>query len=1117
MRGYATRLRASGWFWIALAFCSGVSQMACAEVTEFQHGAVRLMFDAGTGAWRGLALGDRQLLAGVDLPALDLGMDGAPWPAQAEWTVGDIRSDRDGADLVVTVPRTAGGWEVTETYRVRVDAPVLSRRAHIAWRGDAPVKVTRSTMRVPGVTLDAPDAEWAVPGNFPVSRGQVATAVPGRTTRERGWTGSDTGVAYVASAAAGVAVLVGFALDPSHASVWVEEGASSVSLVHHFETLALLRPDDELDVGTQWIRVADLTAETLADAAHALLGYSTPDPPADRPAWLAGAVIDELHPWGRLDAWDGGDRGDRMPSLEAQLPDLKALGVDACWLLPISEKPPWVYHLPTFRTIDPQVTTADQLRSFVAAGHRLGMRTLMDLVTYGIDPGSPDVSQLPPTVWCLDEKGERVRVWGGTVLAADCSDSDWQDYIVDLCSEWVRDMGCDGYRLDCGGAGQTPNWALRHGRQADTSMHWGGRTQNARIRQAIRGLNPDAILMPEAGATCQFASSDLLFDYPLYMVCRDATRMADTAHWVSALREWLAAQSLTHTPAQQAGLVRFLELHDTVAAQDYFGVGLSHALTALCSFLPGVVLLQQEQEIGFSGDLRAWLRLRHELPELSQGSVRFEGVDAGDPRVLAFARVAGDYVSVVLINLAPERVSCAVSWPTDLAPGGGPARDALTGEEFASGGVVGLAAYEPRVLRLRGAGLADSVPATAPVARAEGSLVLERAESALPDGSLRLVIHLAPMAGWFVQTGEGLLTDGFLDRHRATKPGETHVDATPPLARCWRPLERGLWDGLPSAAFGAYAPDGRAVVVRADDPGALLSARIEDNSARGESVELVLVAPKGGEMPIRVEEAASFRAVLAELDQDPTVSAGPWTVDPLWARLETPALGSGLSRRHGGVLRGLRLADGVEIPIRESDVYTDWGLFGDAGFVSLEGEPMPRLEVTAEAASFRGLLRTRSWNGVQTAYVAQPAVSVRLTYAPSPAGGLRCELGVTPSTDRPGTAAFLAYRLVFGGVRAWQVTSGLEIEDGVPGASTGQRIGLLEGPELEDASVTLDLGGHRLRIGGFGTEPGLPQRVFMTDGGPGEVALYLALLDGQPVTLAAGQERAMHFAVDVDP
>lgn len=1117
MRGLAIGLCASGRLLLALALCVGVSQMACAEVTEFQQGALRLAFDTATGAWRGLEADGRQLFSGADLPALDLGVEGQPWPEPSTWTAGGLRSETDGDDLVVTIARSAAGWVLTETYRLPRDARIISRRAHIAWRGEAPVKLTRSTMRVPGITLGADDAEWALPGNFPVSRGRVVDAIPGRAARERGWTGSDTGVAYVASPSAGCAMLVGFSLDPSHASVWVEEGSARVSLVHHFETLALLRPDDELDIGTQWIRVADLTAETLTEAAHALLEYSTPDPPPDRPAWLAGAVIDELHPWGRLDAWDGGDRGNRMPSLEAQLQDLKALGVDATWLLPISEKPPWVYHLPTFRTIDPQVTTADQLRSFVSAGHRLGMRTLMDLVTYGVDPSSPDIAQLPPTVWCLDEKGERVRVWGGTVLAADCSDSDWQDYMVDLCSEWVRDMGCDGYRLDCGGSGQAPNWALRQGRQADTSMQWGGLTQNARIRAAIRGINPDAILMPEAGATCQFGSSDMLFDYPLYMVCRDATRMADTGRWVGALREWLAGQSLTHTPAQQAALVRFLELHDTVAAQDYFGVGPSHALTALCAFLPGVLLLQQEQEIGFSADLRAWLRLRHELPELSAGRMVLDGVEAADPRVLAFARVAGGDASLVLINFAPERVSCAISWPAGLVAADGPARDALTGAELARGGLLDLAAYEPRVLRLGEVGLADTVAAPAPATPAEDSLVLERTESALPDGSVRHVVHLAPMAGWFVQTAEGLLTDVFLDRHRATKPGETHVDATPPLARCWRPLERGLWDGLSAAAFGSYAADGRAVVARVDDTSALLSARIEDNSARGESVELVLVAEQGQELAVRIEEAPDSRTVLDGLDADPLIAVGPVTVDPLWARMRTPRFDAAFSRRHGGVLRALRLADGADVQIREADVYTDWGLFGDAGFVSLEGEPMPRLSHQPTELTFRGVLRTRSWNGVQTAYIAQPAVSVRLAYRPTESGRLRCELGLTPSTDRPATSAFLAYRFVFAGVDAWQVTSGMEIEEGVPGESVGERVGLLEGPELEDASITLRVGGHRLRIGDFGDGLELPQRVFLTDGGPGEIALYLALLDGQAVSLAAGQERATHFTIDVDP
>ncbi len=1102
--------------WWALALCLGVSVVAHAEMAEFRHGVLRLGLDAGTGAWQGLSREGVTggLLSGSGPADLDLGLDGGAWPGPTEWSVDSIDRTETGGDAVLTVVRSGGDWQVTETYRLHGDRPVIARRVRVLWQGSTPVSVTRMTLRVPGLTLGAPDAEWLVPGNFPVDRGRVADARSGRSVRERGWTGSDTGVACVTSAARGLAAVVGYTLDPSHAVVSVEQGEGEVSLAHHFECVALLRPDDSLDIGVQWLRLADLTAETLEQAAGAVLADATPGPPDDRPAWLSGAVIDELHPWGRLEAWDGGDRGNRMPSIEAQLPDLKGLGVDAIWLLPVSEKPPWVYHLPTFRSIDPQVTTPEQLRSFVQAGHRLGMRTLMDLVTYGVDPASPDIAQLPPTVWCLDPKGERVRVWGGTVLAANCDDPDWQAHIVELCTEWVREMGCDGFRLDCGGTGQTLDWALRRGRQADTAIHWGGMRQNARIRAAIRAANPEAILMPEAGAAYHFASADLLFDYPLYMACREATRMPDTAAWVGALREWLRCQNLTHSPAQQRGLVRFLELHDTVAAQDYFGPGLSHALTALGAFLPGVLLLQQEQEIGFSEDLRLWLRLRHELPELRDGSMVFAGVEADDPRVLCFARVAGDCACLVAINLSSDALETTLSWPAEL--GAGVPWDGLTGQVIPRGEPVALAPYQPRVLRLHGGTLAESIPVAPPVARGADPLVLERGAAPQPDGTVRETFRLAPMRHWFVQTADGMLRGSFVERHRGTRPGETHVDATPPLARCWRPVESGLWTALPGGAIAVEAEDGRGVVLRLSYADAPRLVRIEDNSARGESVEFVVVAQADARPEIAVEEVEDLRAAVAALPALRPTEVPNVTVDPLWARLRGPGWEAAFSRRHGGTLGGVRLADGTVLATAQAELYTDWGLFPNNELISLEGEPTPRLETADSEVTFRGLLRHRSWNGVQSAPVAQPALEARLTHRVAPDGGLQFEIGVTSSVDRLAARAFLACRVGLSGVEWWRTIRGLEVEEGAPGATPGQRVGVLEGPDVEDGTIVLDVGGHRLRLGSFGEGPTLPQRVFLIDSAPGQAAIYVALLDGEPFDLPAGEERVWSFRVRAD-
>ncbi|MBN2308522.1 MAG: hypothetical protein JXR94_06095 [Candidatus Hydrogenedentes bacterium] len=1083
---------------------------------------VRLGFNGRSGQWIDLALpADGPNLLGVPAGAdLEVAGPGWVWPAQADWSAEPPQVDESPAGRRVSVRRRAGHWAVTTSYRVAPDSRRIARTATVEWGGPEPVKITGTAFRVPGVSVGgAEDAYWCLPGNYPVKERPVSPSESGRTTRERGWTWADTGCAYARSRTAGLGILACYELGFDHARVEVEEVGEGVSFVHRFDTVALLRPGDTLELGTQWIEVAIGGGDAFLHAAHALAAQASPGPPADRPEWLAGAVLEELHPWGRLESWGAGDRGNRMPAIEAQLPYLQELGVTGVWLLPVSNKPPWVYYLPQFRNIDPEVTTPEQLRSFIAAGHELGLKTLMDIVTYGISPGSPDVASLPEHVWCIDEQGERVKAWSGSVLSADCSDPDWRAHIVDLGSYWVREFGCDGFRLDCGGTGQSLNWRLNRGRRANEARMAGGIGQNALLRAAIRRINPEAILMPEAGATCHFLAGDLLFDYPFYMVCREMTRESDTARWVAQAREWLAAQQITHSPLQQASLVRFLENHDTVAAQEFWGVGPSQALTALCAFVPGVLLLHQEQEIGFAPELRTWLRLRRDLPELKAGRAVFDGVTAGDPLVMAFTRAGEDTAAIVAVNFGPAESECVLDWPDTLAGRLPICQDAVTGERLERGGAIRIPAYRPRVLTLRAAARAVPAAEARPAAgEGAGPLVIERRQEERPGGVVRHTIQLGPVSEWFIESPEGLLRDEFVDRHRAVNEGETHVDATPPLARCWRPYENRLWDEPGTGCFGAVAPDGRAVAIRFPDTGFLRAARLTDPSCLGKQAAFVIDVPPGSDA-FDVAEYPDGEAYLAQLARKPYGSVdGFITVEPEWVKVSNGAYSAAFARRHGGALFGLEFpGESHSCLAFPAEVYTDWGLFEQGLHVASEWETTPQLDIerddVATSITFRGHLRRPSWNGVAKGHIIEPPVAYRLTYTVDESPVIHVTLGVAATTDRPDTKAFLAYRIPFAPVEGWEAVGAGTPLDGRPGEHPGERVFQLAGPGVDRAraGMRLRVRGHTIRLCNFTGGPVAPDNPFLLDGNGGCMHLFFAMLNGAPFTLAAGQERTASF------
>lgn len=1084
--------------------------MCAAQGETVECGPLSLTFNEASGQWLGLTLKGRELLVGGPADTA-VEAEGQAWPGPGEWAAAAPEVERTNEGWLVRVARQAGDWSVVMGYGVTRRPLTIRRSATVTWKGEGPVKVYGVSLRMPGVSL-GDDAVWCLPGNFPFEEHPITEAAEGKSTRERGWTWSDTGVSYAYSEASRLGIVAAYEMGLDHAWAWVDEGAGRASLRHRFDTLGIFQPGEEVEVGTQWLRIAEGGRDALRKAADELTASVNHGPPEDRPEWLDGAVLDELHPWGRLEAWHGGDRGNRMPSIEAQLPYLKGLGVDGIWLLPVSMKPPWVYQLPEFRRIDPDVTSPEDLRAFIAATHRLGMHTLMDLVTYGVSPSSPDIETLPKHVWAVKEDGERQKAWGDSVLCADLTEPDWTEHIVDLTTWWVRSFGADGYRLDCGGWGQVPNWKPRKGGRANATMQSGGIRQNAVMRAAIREVNPDAVLMPEAGLTAAWRSSDMLFDYPFYMVCREITRDADTARWVRRTREWLAGQQLTHSRRQRLGLVRFLENHDTVAAQDFWGIGPSQALTALCAFVPGVLLLHQEQEVGFAPELRDWLKLRHELPELRTGEADYENVTASDPNVLAFIRRAGHRASVVAINFGPDDTQCALRWPQGFSECEG----ALTGIRRKNGEAIPIPAYRPVVLTLRHRPRMTGRPL--PAALAEEPLVTETKQDDLEGGLVRRTLKFAPVKGWFVRTSEGMLRDEFIDRHRSHNENETHVDATVPLWRCWRPLKQGYWDGPGEASLGVIAADGRAAEVRLTALDLLTDVRILDDSAVGESVRIIIEG-RPQEKTHEVIEYPDGQARLAELRARPAPEGGrgTLTVEPLWVRVKNKHYEAAFSRRHGGTLFGLRKPGGESLLADPSEVYTDWGLFEKGLHVATEWETTPRLSTRwgdqHQEVTFIGHLRRPAWNGVHAGHVIEPNIAVRLTYRFDESPVLGVTFGITPSSERPDTNAFLAYRFPFASIDAWEAAGPGKTAAGEPGEKSGERVFQTAGmAALGDVTMTLKHADGSLGIRSFSGDPAPPQNPLLLDGGDA-MHLFVAMLNGEPVTLPAGEERTTSFEI----
>jgi len=318
------------------------------------------------------------------------------------------------------------------------------------------------------------------------------------------------------------------------------------------------------------------------------------------------------------------------------------------------------------------------------------------------------------------------------------------------------------------------------------------------------------------------------------------------------------------------------------------------------------------------------------------------------------------------------------------------------------------------------------------------------------------------------------------------------------------------------------AGDGSAVEVRVTDRARLHSARLDDSSSAGEQVAITLETDAGSDA-FTVAEHADGAALLERLQRRPRPrERAPVEVDPLWVHVTNSHYEAALSRRHGGTLFDLRRPGAAaSLLAGGSEVYTDWGLFERGLHVATEWETNPRLSVTplgaATEVTFVGQLRRPSWNGVHAGYVIEPPVTVRLTYRVDASPTMQVTFGATPTSDRPDTSAFLAYRIPFAGVTEWEAAAGGQVQRGRPGDRAGERVFQGAGlPNLAEVALRLRTDEAQVRITSPAGTPDPPQNPFLLDGGREAVHLFVAMLNGEAVHLRPGEEIATSFAVTVE-
>jgi glycosidase len=397
------------------------------------------------------------------------------------------------------------------------------------------------------------------------------------------------------------------------------------------------------------------------------------------PDWARGSTIYEINV--RQYSASG-----KFAAVTADLPRLKALGVDILWLMPIhpigeiNRKGPLgsYYAAKDYMAVNPEFGTEQDLRDLVTAAHAQGQRVILDWVPNHVSPDNALTKTHPEFFW-RDEKGNLTPPHGTDwtdVVQFDFNAPGLLEYQAGVLIHWVKNFSIDGFRCDVAWGLPTPFWN--------------------EVTRRVRAVKPDAFFLAEGELPQQqVAAFNLSYGFDLHGTMN---AIAQGKRSASGLDE-AYAKIRAHFPRGGAPMV-FTSSHDenSWAGTEFDRMGAGFAPFAVLTFLlDGVPMIYNGQEVGldrrlefFQRDPIVWPKethpttrlyqvmtaLRHSNPALHTGAPMRRLDTTDNATFYVVERAAGGRKVVGLFNLTAKDAKADLFDPA-LA---GQWRDAFTGE-----------------------------------------------------------------------------------------------------------------------------------------------------------------------------------------------------------------------------------------------------------------------------------------------------------------------------------------------------------------------------------------------------------------------------------------------------
>ena len=387
-------------------------------------------------------------------------------------------------------------------------------------------------------------------------------------------------------------------------------------------------------------------------------------PAREAPEWARRAVIYEVFPR------QFSPKGD-FAGVTARLDELKALGIDVLWLMPIhpigrlrakgSIGSP--YAVRDYYAVNPDYGTKEDLHRLIDGAHTRGMRVIIDIVANHTAWDSVMMSH--PAYYKRDAAGQVISPHPGwsDVAGLDYSNPETRRYMIAMMEYWVRDFHLDGFRCDVAAEVPTDFWE--------------------ELRADLDRVRPGTFLLAESDKP-ELLRRAFDADYAWKMMATVNKVLMEGAPASDVRRTW-EEKEMAAFP-RGALHMRCTDNHDEARAVSRFGWNGALAASAMMLTLDGIPLLYNGMEVGDStesGDpalfervpvfwqpkgraafrptYTALIALRHQHPALTAGSVVWlENSCPGN--VVSFLRRSGGEETVTLVNFSnrPQVVSVTV-------------------------------------------------------------------------------------------------------------------------------------------------------------------------------------------------------------------------------------------------------------------------------------------------------------------------------------------------------------------------------------------------------------------------------------------------------------------------